>query len=382
MTAPVDIIEGVPLGSLKRYLAVTGWRRSILRDGAVLFAKGDGDPVEIFLPGTQQVRDLRERLTSALVTLTDMEQRPFETVAAAIRAISYDLVRSRLPDSAIRQDTIRLGTAETFIKRMHGTLEASAHAELHAGPFYQRVSSVAQRYANDCRFGHTFRGSFGFTIESPVGSRTPDEGDIQALAMGVELVAPPLERLVVQRLARGLRTVEAAIAIEDPTPITQGYGTGLNANAVEELTALVSDPQVSEVRFQILFSPEWGVPADLGDAPVMTISQARGVGILQEAAKVLRAVDYDKRRTITGKVRTLHSMETPADLYSISGLQDVVVEWVSEEFGTRNVRVSLGPEEYLQAVEAHTEGRRISVYGELDQTRQWRLDNARDFRLL
>jgi len=199
----------------------------------------------------------------------------------------------RQPDSAIRQDAIRLGTAETFIKRMHGTLEASAHAELHAGAFYQRVSSVAQRYANDCRFGHTFRGSFGFTIESPVGSRTPDEGDAHALAMGEELVAPPLERLVVQRLARGLRTVEAAIEKEDPTLITEGYGTGLNANACEELTALVSEPQVSEVRFQILFSPEWGVPSDLGDAPTMTISQARGVAILQEAAKVLRAVDYD-----------------------------------------------------------------------------------------
>lgn len=126
MTAPVDIIEGVPLGSLKRYLTKTGWRRSILRDGAVLFAKGDGDQVEIFLPATPQVRDLREKLTSALTTLTDMEERPFDVVAAAIRAISYDLVRSRLPESAIRQDTIRLGTAEAFIKRMHGALEAGS----------------------------------------------------------------------------------------------------------------------------------------------------------------------------------------------------------------------------------------------------------------
>lgn len=382
MTAPVDIIEGVPLGSLKRYLARTGWKRSVLRDGAVLFAKGDGDEVEIFLPGTQQVRDLREKLASALVTLTDMEQRPFESVAAAIRVISYDLVRSRLPEAAIRQDTIRLGTAEAFIKRMHGTLEAVAHGEMHVGPFFQRVSSVAQRYADDCRFGHTFRGSFGFTVESPCGSRTLDDGELETLALGGELGALPLERRAVQRLARGLRTVEAAIKREDPAMIAQGYQTGLNANAVEELTALVSEPQVSEVHFQILFSPEWGVPPDLGDAPAVTLSQARGVPVLQEAAKVLRAVDYERRRTIVGRVRTLHSMDTPADLYSISGLQDVIVEWSSEEFGTRNVRVSLGPEEYLQAVEAHTEGRLISVFGELDRTQQWRLENARDFRLL
>lgn len=382
MTAPVDIVEGVPLGSLKRYLAKTGWRRSVLRDGAVLFAKGDGDQVEIFLPATPQVRDLREKLTSALATLTAMEERPSDVVAAAIRAISYDLVRSRLPVSPIRQDTIRLGTAEAFIRRMHGTLEAVAHAELHVGPFYQRVSTVAQRYADDCRFGHTFRGSFGFTVESPCGSCTLDDGEVETLALGGELGALPLERRAVQRLARGLRTVEAAIEQEDPALIAQGYQTGLNANAVEELTALVSEPQITEVHFQVLFSPEWGVPPDLGDAPAVTLGQARGVAVLQEAARVLRAVDYERRRTIVGRVRTLHSMDTPADLYSNSGLQDVIVEWSSEEFGTRNVRVSLGPEEYLQAVEAHTEGRLISVFGELDRTRQWRLENARDFRLL
>ncbi len=225
MTAPVDIVEGVPLGSLKRYLAVTGWRRTLLRDGAVLYARGDGDQVEIFLPATSQVRDLRERLTSALVTLTAMEERPADVVAAAIRAISYDLVRSRLPVSPIRQDTIRLGTAEAFIKRMHGALEAVAHAELHVGPFYQRVSTVAQRYADDCRFGHTFRGSFGFTIESPCGSRTLDGGEVETLALGGELGALPLERRAVQRLARGLRTVEAAIEQEDPALIAQGYQT-------------------------------------------------------------------------------------------------------------------------------------------------------------
>lgn len=136
------------------------------------------------------------------------------------------------------------------------------------------------------------------------------------------------------------------------------------------------------MQFQVLFSPEWGVPPDLGDASAVTLSQARGVAVLQEAARVLRAVDYERRRTIVGRVRTLHSMDTPADLYSISGLQDVIVEWSTEEFGTRNVRVSLGPEEYLQAVEAHRDGRLISVFGELDRTRQWRLENARDFKLL
>lgn len=75
-------------------------------------------------------------------------------------------------------------------------------------------------------------------------------------------------------------------------------------------------------------------------------------------------------------------METPADLFTISGLQDIFVEWDSPEFGRRNVMVSLGPEDYLEAVKAHTQGDTVSVFGELEKGRPWRLENARDFKVL
>jgi hypothetical protein len=115
----------------------------------------------------------------------------------------------------------------------------------------------------------------------------------------------------------------------------------------------------------------------------MEIRQRGGLEVIKEAAKALRIVDEDKVRTVVGKVRTLHSMENPSDLFSISGTQDVVVEWDSDEFGRRNVRVPLGPEEYLRAVEAHKQGRAVSITGELQQrARQWRLENPRDFSTL
>ena len=86
---------------------------------------------------------------------------------------------------------------------------------------------------------------------------------------------------------------------------------------------------------------------------------------------------------IVGLIRTLHSNENPSDLYSISGTQDVIVEWVSEEHGLIRVRVSLPPEEYLHAVDAHKTGRMVSIHGELKPPgRFWRLENPRDFTLL
>ncbi|RYF30426.1 MAG: hypothetical protein EOO23_05170 [Comamonadaceae bacterium] len=372
------LIEQIPLGSLKRYLGALGWRRRALPSGVELFSypAGHDDQIEIVLPETSRSKDVLDRLQAAVATLMVFERRTVEQVVAAIRAISYDLVRSKLPDTSVRHDTVRLDTAGDVIRSLTRMLAASAHAELHEGPYFVRLDTTAQRYADECRFGHTFRGSFGFTIESPVGPNSPEID-------GSPTPVPPLSRRAVSRLARGLRIVEGAIDREQPGEIVGSYQIGLNANAVEELLNMVEAPQVGEVNFEIVFSPEWGIPPDLGPAPDVAIRQARGVDILREAAKRLRIVHYERQRTIVGYVRTLHSLENPSDLLTISGTQDVIVEWETEEFGRRNIRVALGPEEYLRAIEAHGSGRQVSVFGELVQGgRQWRLENPVDFVVL
>lgn len=372
-------IEQISLGSVKRYLSAVGWQRRMLASGIELFTYTvENDSVEIVLPSTAAARDVRERLAAAVSTLMAFEQRTFVEIVAAIRAISYDLVRSMLPDMAIRHDTIRLGTAEEFIKRMTRIFAASAHSELHTGRCFARVDGLAQRYASEeCRFGHTFRGSFGFTVESPVGPNTPE-------ADGAPTPVPPLQRRAVQRLARGLRIVESAVHAEDPGQIVAAYERGLNANACDDLASLVDEPQVGEIRFDIIFSPEWTLPEDLsGYHRQIKIGHARSVDILREAAKELKIVHEQRQRTIVGYVRTLHSLENPSDLFSNTRPRDVIVEWTSEEFGRKNVRVTLEPEEYLRAIEAHGSGRQVTVFGELIQgPRQWRLEDPQGFLVL
>lgn len=247
MSEPVDGIELIALGSLKRYLVASGWRRRRLPNGNELFTFAEDEDVEIVLPETSQARDTSSRITDAVTTLTGLERRAAGEIVAGIRSISYDLVRSRLPDSAIRHDTIRLDVAEEFVKRMTRVLAASAHAELHHGPYAQRLSTTATDYANECRFGHTFRGSFGFTIESRVGPKSDDVGEVEPTA--------PLARRAVVRFARGLAIVQDAISAEAPSDIVKAYDRGLNANAVEDLAAMVELPRSARSRSTSRFHP-------------------------------------------------------------------------------------------------------------------------------
>lgn len=374
-TEPADI-ERVPLGSLKRYLKSTGWRLRVLPSGLEMFILGpDEDEIEIVLPPTSRVRDIEMRIAHAVRSLSALERRDAGEVISAIRSLSYDLVLSKLPDGAIRHDTITFRTAREVVRRMGTILRASAQAELHSQPYYLHADSAALRYADECRFGHTFRGSFGFTIESPVGPNT--DGLIGDLP-----VAPPLGRRVVQRLVRGLQHLTLAVADEDPDLIVLNFAEGLNANACEELAHLVTAPQVGEIDFEIVLSPEWGRPDRILSSSKFSIKQGIATDLLLTAAKSLREVNYVKRKTIQGKVRDLHSMENPSDLYT-TGTQDVRVEWVSEEHGTIKVHVSLGPEDYRKAYEAHGTFRDVKMVGELERPGgRWTLVNPRDVEIV
>ena len=370
-------IDAISLGPLKRYLKSVGWLQSKLGNGLEVFSFGSSnDPIEIVLPATSIARDARARLAGAVSTLSAMEQRSTDEVIAAIRAISYDLIRSRLPNSIIRHDTIKMGAADEFIRRMTRLLAASAHSELHTDPYFVRIDATAQRFAENCRFGHTFRGSFGFTIEAPVGPNTLDNLDEEA-------PVPPLERRAVHRLARGLLIAEDAIKSSNPYKITESYKFGLNANACDELLSIIENPSIGSISFDFVFSPEWGIPADVGQNTHILISGNNAVEMIKFAAVELRRNDYEKTKVIIGNVIALHSRDNPSDLFSISGSQDIILEYQNDDFQIKRIRVSLTPTDYLQAVEAHKSGRLVSIRGEIEQRRrQWKLTQARDFKLI
>lgn len=376
MTGEPFNTDRISLGSLRRYLTAHHWRRSTLRSGLELFTFQEDEDFEIALPTEAKGRDLDLLLQQAIRTLSGLSKTVPNDVIAAIRSISYDLVHSRLPDGIIRHDTIPLATAEEVIRRMGKILGASAQAELNPQPYFISTDSAASAYIDTCRFGHTFKGSFGFTIESYVGPNS--DGVVDA-----DVPAPPLARRAVQRFARGLRTVEQAVASENPDQIVRSYDTAFNANACEELIHLLEAPEVGEVSFDVVFSPEWGAPPDLGTTPSITLRSALAIDVMKEASRLLRHVNYEKRCTIVGIVRHLSSDENPSDLFSGSGSRDVQILWDSPEHGRTKVHVSLASEDYLQAIDAHKAGKMVAVYGELERLRSyWKLQNPRDFTVL
>ena len=142
-------------------------------------------------------------------------------------------------------------------------------------------------YANACRFGHTFHGSFGFVIESPVGPNDSPQ-------MPIVEEAVPFGRKVVRRIAQGLASLENAVAIDDPGPL---LGGGMSANMCDEVVGLIEDTGISKLEISVAFSPEWG--SESGEPSHAFRVERRYMDLLKEASSngqspwaEARKVDY------------------------------------------------------------------------------------------
>lgn len=369
MADPRTTAKSVSLEALRRYLQLKGWTESKTRSEATsLFTLPfEGDRLEVPLPTRRDFEGFERLITDALRTLSQLTDSDTPDLLDDINSLGFDRIRSIIPDELVRYDTIDLGIASGFITSAKRLITTTATTELEPSTFFGRVTKEAQAYTDRCRFGHTFRGSFGFTIESPLVRN--DEPSFPGVAQ-----SPPFERRVVQRLVRGLHDVREAEASENPSIIAENYQRGFNANMCDAFVELV-DKTSDRLAIQIAWSPEWTPPFDVPPVPTFHI-QPSTLAIIQDASNSLRRAETAKHYTLVGTVIRLKSEHNPADLLDVSSPREIVLQWNSPDFGQLNVKVILSPTDYIVALEAHKTGRLISITGMLERiNRTWVLSS-------
>jgi hypothetical protein len=371
----------VPLGLLRRYLVFHGWRRPERASWAgrvidghsyadeffrgrsngqrnvemYVLSEAGSDDIELAVPRAVETAESVRRMQGVLETLSQVEGRDRIQVASDVRSIGFDVVKSRIPDDQVYEDTIHLDQAVNYTAGVKKLLAAGATTEIAPDVFFMRVRKEAAQYAEQCRFGHTFKGSFGFTIESPVAPNS------EPVFPGMEQ-SPPFERRVIQRLGRGIGLVQDAVRAEDPAIVVAGYETGFSANMCEEFASLVDQTSPSGLAFGFALSPEWPAPR-LAELKV----GAQHVEMSRVAAKTMRERTPLQPMEISGRITRLQNEADPQDLLDETHEREIVIYWKSDEFGGLNVHIALAPAEYLAAAEAHMRGRGAQATGRLEK---------------
>ena len=349
---------GISPGLVTRYLRTRGWDLTRLQNGMNMLSKDEGD-FEIFLSQGREGRNHKEEVYFALRTISDYYGKDISEVCRSVSSHLSDRISSRIPDEYVRNDSIEFKVAATYISGMKTLLSSSATTEITDNRSFRRTLKEAIQYSETCRFAHTFRGSFGFVIESPVGVN--DTPPLDGFDEDV-----PLERRVVERLVHGFSSIEEASIFEDPSLIT-GKTSGLSANMCDALADLLEDMDVSNIKFEVDFSSEWRRKETLEQGRFFQFAQS-DVEIIREGARALKIDEVPQKEAIFGKVRRVGTDGNPSDLLDDGARREIEINWISDDDKLIHIKILVSPEDYLKALDAHKNSKVIAVTGLLSAT--------------
>jgi len=350
-----------------RFLRENGWARNISKNKKVLrYQKADSNlnkPVSIYFTISRSdstPSELEEALSTIRqyygISFAELRHRIATLAISQARssAIPRDFVTTRVPDFYVRDDTIDISIAFSTIGYLRSLVEGAAIAEAELeGDFNRAGVRSAKEYSESCRFGHTFRGSFGFQVECPLN-------ETQQLSFDLFEVEKPLGRKVSERISAGMSSLAAAFEMEDAGSIV-ARREGLTSRMCTDLADFLESSQLSSIRLAVEY--DTSLPSSVGTT--ITDFHVRGASIplLREATKLLEPEPEERPVNVIGRVVVLKASGRPMAEDEVTK-RLVTIHWESGE-GARNVQVELSPREYQEAIRAHEGGSHVQAKGSL-----------------
>jgi len=369
--------------NLVPYLELTGWEavddspeRWFVFRGEV---DSEGEPLEIVLPRNPKARDLRiyvENVVNLLSALAD------ETIQDTLRRIVYydrDMLCVRNLETE-GYNSITLRVAAQQVNELRQMVRYAACSEREPKPYFLSGElGIAKKMIEHYRFGHTFSGSFGFTIESRIVRLPSPYEQLKLLPEGDEPPSPrmPVERRVMERIVRGLAITQQATTSLDSQLLVREYPRGFNSNMCQAIVKMSREKKPLE--YSVFWSPKIMPPQDIeGVGPVRLIE--RSYDYLAYAAKELRQLEPE-HVTIRGRVTGLTSKDDPL---GASTRRSVVIRGTFPDI-TRpvDVVVELDRDDYVAANGAHIDWNTVEIDGIIGRSgHAWRLSDPTNFRVM
>lgn len=352
-----------------RFLRNNGWSRKISKAGdLVRYMKDDKSfdkPVYIYfsIKNVEKIDSSRE-VNEALAVIRQYYGMPFAEVRHRMSSLSSvmnsvdlfrkDSVTSRVPDKYVFEDTIDISIATATVSYLRSLIEGAVAADLKDSIKSQAYVSNAKNYAKGCRFGHTFRGSFGFLVECPL------EEPVQ-LAFDIFDADVPLGRRVSERIATGLSSLSVALKDDRPDIITNAVG-GLSARMCKQLADYIEATEMTSIQLGVEFDQT--IESKNRDRYNSFLIDKSSTGMLREAERLLLSQDDDEIPVnIVGRVIALRSLSNPMEISDTSS-REITIQWENDS-KKKNTSAHLVAQDYAEAIRAHEKGFHVQVKGTL-----------------
>ena len=367
-------LQDIHINDITRYLEKTGWKRREYPDKRLIMFDGPNDdkgkPIILALPENKEFLDSRELIANAINLLVAIERTTPQRILQKIRSLNRDTICVHILLSS--GSVPSLDASAHMIHGLRNLVAYSACMEREPRRYFEHPFKEGKQQTQHFLFGHTFPGSFGFTIESPIEDF---QRSISGFASYSDL---PLARRVIERITRGFLFVQEAVKTQDSAKISINYERGLNANMCSAILDMFKGLQETEIEFSVTWS-SWLEPWD----DIAGISSIRLQGnispYLEEAAQYLEEIyraqegNVIEDSTVQGEIQELVSKNQTN--------RAIIV--LSERHG--RIRFSIGSESEWDkmACNAYRDRRSISIRGTLIRKKRgpWTLVNPRDLKV-
>jgi len=350
-------LSSLNLLDVQKYLAIEKWSVLEKTSNAIVYSgpKTDsGRPIVLRLPTSEQNLDYSERISDFINIIAAIKNTDQQQIIRLISLMNHDMLRVRVLNPGEFKSSIPLDVAASEIGALKNLFIYAASSEVKPRPFFERPLSNGIKYANQCQFGHTFEGSFGFTINTPIN--LPDN-QMSLLERSSE--PPPFERKVIERIIQSFINIDKAIKIQDVNVIVDNFENGLNSKMCESLIKLSIDKS-KYIEFSIDWSPRLKPSKQISHFSKITLEEPT-LEIIEAAAEKLKFVEPFKD-VVIGPIITLHSSKEP-----FCNEEFTRTAVIKHEFNGRkiDVKLELDKSGYEIAYKAHGEGKTIYVEGKL-----------------
>ncbi len=375
-------VDAITPEQVRDFLERKGWRDRQHRNTDIFVMDGEiagtGRRASLVLPVDPTKDDYPARLRDALVTMADGFDMSVAALVDAILFWDRDIYRIRLQSPAQREQLLPLECAAHVIAKYRDFIAFAAATQATPRRFFAKLTSAGRKFAEHCYFGHTFIGSFGLTIECPLG--LPRE-----LPMP-DLPPPrPFNRSVTERVASGFMSMREATLKDDPEIIVRAHEVGFSGNMCEILTDIYEYLDGMQITQRIAWSPEIPPAPALAAATEAVTIDNRSYEVLKAASGSLQKVDEPEQdKTIVGRITKLRSEQPPIKTEEFAqSTRTVVLRWELEKHQALHVNVLLPLDEYRAACDAHKNGRKMKIVGKPEKRGKfWYLKDQHGFEII
>lgn len=374
----------VSLPDLRQFLRQQGWKRSLSEDRNweiyTLQLPGMEDEARILLPhGMKRGNGQYERraqigIESATRTLSGLFERDAEEITALIQGRDRDVMSVHLPVVS-KAGSVSLQEATKQLEQIKSLVAYATAALEDPRPHYATWKGRMLAMTNHFQFGHTFDGSFGLTIESPITHKPETLQSLFADDAIPDVQVNPFAHRVMERIARSLVQISRAANDGGAERIVEGYREGANANMCESIAQSLKRASGS-ITYAFQWSPQVEVADELAEQDAIRLT-SRHIPLLERASSQMREREPEETEVV-GRVIQLASRE-PSRLGSQKSVRVEVTDRSPGE--PESVVVELGVEAYKEAIRAHENEEYVRVRGSLVRSgNYWHLADPHDFQ--